>query len=440
MASAATVEDVGLRGEVADLRPGAAQAVVVPANQTRNSRPSPGPDIRARGRRGRRRRRHPGIRPERGPFAPLPPRTSYGVFPATRGKGFLRRPTTFWPVGGTSWARGDEDMVNPDWFFDPVTGTRAPQTDYCFKVNHRSEDVTGNVKQVWELSRMHHLTVLAAAFSLSGDERYATRTASHLRTWWAQNPFLSGVHWTSGIEIGLRLISWAWVRRLLDGWEGAAGLFEDNEVACAQIWWHQHYLASFRSRGSSANNHVIAEASGLLVGALAFDWFTESCRWAEDAAGVLEDELKSNTFPSGVNREMAFDYHGFVAELVVVAAAEASWAGRPLSEDLWTRLYGMFDVIAATADVNVRGATLRRRGQRHGSGSRPAGHRAVVWPPRHRRDSVRRTGMVAESRPDSGKHRSGIDGWPSPLCGSGAPSEPLCRCRPHRSAQFAVRW
>ena len=245
-------------------------------------------------------------------------------------------------------------MEDPDWFFDPVTGRRAPQFDYCFKVNHRSEDVTGNVKQIWELSRMHHLTVLAAAFSLSGDERYAERAASHLRSWWAQNPFLSGVHWTSGIEAGLRLITWVWVRRLLDGWDGAADLFERNEVARAQIWWHQHYLASFRSRGSSANNHVIAEAAGLLVAALAFDWFAESSRWAEEAARVLEHELKSNTFPSGVNREMAFDYHGFVAELVVVAAAEASWAGRPLSDDLWELLYRMFDVVAATVDVKLR--------------------------------------------------------------------------------------
>ena len=94
--------------------------------------------------------------------------------------------------------------------------------DYCFKVNHRSEDVTGNVKQVWELSRMHHVTVLATAFALTGDERYAERAASHLRSWWAQNPFLSGVHWTSGIETGLRLIAWVWVRRLLDGWVGVA--------------------------------------------------------------------------------------------------------------------------------------------------------------------------------------------------------------------------
>ena len=162
------------------------------------------------------------------------------------------------------------------------------------------------------------------------------------------------MHWTSGIEAGLRLITWVWVRRLLDGWVGAAELFERNEVARAQIWWHQHYLASFRSRGSSANNHVIAEAAGLLVAALAFDWFAESSRWAEEAARVLEDELESNTFPSGVNREMAFDYHGFVAELAVVAAAEASWAGRPLSDDFWALLYRMFDVVAATVDAKLR--------------------------------------------------------------------------------------
>ena len=173
------------------------------------------------------------------------------------------------------------DMEDPDWFFDPVTGRRAPQVDYCFKVNHRSEDVTGNVKQIWELSRMHHLTVLAAAFALTGDERYAERAAAHLRSWWAQNPFLSGVHWTSGIETGLRLIAWVWVRRLLDGWAGVTELFERQRGgAWPRSGGTSTTLHRFRSRGSSANNHVIAEAAGLLVAALAFDWFAESSRWA----------------------------------------------------------------------------------------------------------------------------------------------------------------
>jgi hypothetical protein len=284
-------------------------------------------------------------------------------------------------------------MEDPDWFFDPVTGRRAPQIDYCFNVDHRSEDVTGNVKQIWELSRMHHLTVLAAAFALSGDERYAERAAAHLRSWWSQNPFLSGVHWTSGIETGLRLIAWVWVRRLLDGWGGAAELFERNDVALAQIWWHQHYLANFRSRGSSANNHVIAEAAGLLVAGLAFNWFAESSRWSEEAARVLEQELTRNTFPSGVNREMAFDYHGLVSELAVVAAAEADWDGRPLSPDLWTLLNRMFDVVAATVDVKCRAP-------RQGDGDNG---RALVLDPS---TTERSSGLVA-----IGESLFGAPGW-----------------------------
>ena len=114
-----------------------------------------------------------------------------------------------------------QDMVAPDWFLDPLSGRRAPQAEYSFSINHRDQAVTGNVKQVWELSRHHHLTVLAGAYALTGDRRYAERAGSHLRSWWEANPFLSGIHWTSGIELGIRLISWTWTRRLLDGWDGS---------------------------------------------------------------------------------------------------------------------------------------------------------------------------------------------------------------------------
>jgi hypothetical protein len=100
---------------------------------------------------------------------------------------------------------------------------------------------------------------------------------------------------------------------------------------------------------------VIAEAAGLLVGALAFPWFGESERWAEKAASVLEAELVNNTFPSGLNREMAFEYHGFVAELALVAGAEADLAGRPMSESFWNTVRAMLDAGAAVLDRNLRG-------------------------------------------------------------------------------------
>ncbi|MFF8805899.1 alginate lyase family protein [Streptomyces omiyaensis] len=246
-----------------------------------------------------------------------------------------------------------DDLVDPDWWFDPKTGRRAPW-GYAFDVPYRDEEAVGDIKQIWELSRHQYLTVLAAAYAVTGDERYAERVAEHLRSWWAANAPLRGVHWTSGIELGIRLLSWVWVRRLLDGWAGAAGLFEGNPVAVSQIWHHQRWLAAFPSRGSSANNHVVAEAAGQFAAACAFDWFPASARWRADALRSLERHLRSNTFPSGLNRELASEYHGLVLELGLAALAEADAARVPVPAAVRLVLLRMTDALAAVVDGRLR--------------------------------------------------------------------------------------
>ncbi|WP_438296099.1 alginate lyase family protein [Streptomyces sp. HUAS TT7] len=246
-----------------------------------------------------------------------------------------------------------DDLADPDWWCDPKTGRRAP-AGYAFDVPYRSEDEVGDIKQIWELSRHQYLTVLAAAYAVTGDERYAERVAEHLRSWWAANPPLRGVHWISGIELGIRLLSWVWVRRLLDGWPGAAGLFEGNPVAVNQIWHHQRWLAAFPSRGSSANNHVIAETAGQFAAACSFGWFPSSARWRFGALRSLERHLRGNTFASGLNRELATEYHGLVLELGLAAVAEADAAGVPVPESVRRVLLRMTDALAAVVDGRLR--------------------------------------------------------------------------------------
>ncbi|GGY69880.1 hypothetical protein GCM10010300_11360 [Streptomyces olivaceoviridis] len=246
-----------------------------------------------------------------------------------------------------------DDLADPDWWYDPKTGRRAPR-GYAFDVPYRDEDAVGDIKQIWELSRHQYLTVLAAAYAITGNERYAERVAGHLRSWWAANPPLRGVHWTSGIELGIRLLSWVWVRRLLDGWPGAAGLFEGDPVALNQIWHHQRWLAAFPSRGSSANNHVIAEAAGQFAAACAFGWFPSSARWRADALRSLQRHLRGNTFPSGLNRELASEYHGLVLELGLAAVAEADAAGVPVPASVRLVLLRMTDALAAVVDGRLR--------------------------------------------------------------------------------------
>jgi len=246
------------------------------------------------------------------------------------------------------------DMASPDWSLDPKTGHSAPADAYAFDVPYRDEHAVGDIKQIWEPSRHQHLTVLAAAYAVTGDARYAERVADHLKSWWAATPPLHGVHWVSGIELGIRLLSWVWLRRLLHGWPGAAELFERNDVALHQVWHHQRWLAAFPSRGSSANNHAIAEVAGQLAAACAFDWFPESAGWRTTAVRALDTHLRANTFDSGLNRELATEYHGLVLELGLAAATEAAAAGLPLPATTWPVLLRMTDALAAVVDVRLR--------------------------------------------------------------------------------------
>ena len=241
--------------------------------------------------------------------------------------------------------------AEPDWFKDPLTGIRAPDDRYCFAIQHRNEALVGNVKYVWEPSRHQATTLLAAAYWIIGDTRFAERVAAHLNSWWRDNPFLMGIHWTSGIEVGLRLLSWTWIRALLNEWDGRTALFENNAAFVRQLYWHQKYLARLKSCGSSANNHLIAELAGLATASTAFPWFAESAAWAAEARSALEDEAVRQTHPDGANREQASDYHLFVLDILMAAGLAADVTGASLPETYWNVIASMGDALAAMSDA-----------------------------------------------------------------------------------------
>ncbi len=255
-----------------------------------------------------------------------------------------------WPVFGT---RADVSGDAPNWFADPTTGRRAPAGEYCFAVPYRDEARVGNAKRLWELSRLHHVTVLAAAFQQTGDARFAERALAHVQSWCAANPPLCGIHWVSGIELGIRLLSLVWTRRLLDGFPGAARAFEGAPSFRRQLHAHQAWIAAFHSRGTSANNHLVAEMAGLLAAGLAFPLFGDSGQWARFAADALAREVEQQTFPDGLNKEMAAGYHVFALELFLVAGREADAAGAPFGDAYWFAVRAMADALAATVDSSL---------------------------------------------------------------------------------------
>ena len=284
-------------------------------------------------------------------FRPPPAMPAQETAALVRGaEAVLRAP---WPIFD---ACCDLTMPDPDWHRDPRTGQATPADRYAFDIRYRDAAQVRNVKHVWEVSRLHHVTLLASAYAATRDTRFSDHAIAHLESWWRSNPPLRGVHWISGIEMGLRLIGFVWTRRLLDGVPGIGRVFEQNSVFQQQLHAHQAWIAAFHSRHSSANNHVIAEMAGLLSAALAFPLFPESAGWARLAASVLNREAGSQTFPDGLNRELASEYHGFVLELLLIAGTEADHAGQPLPDPYWRTLRRMADALAATVDAHGRTA------------------------------------------------------------------------------------
>jgi hypothetical protein len=250
----------------------------------------------------------------------------------------------------------ERDMALPqaarNWFTDAETGRVAPSEEFAFDIDTRDPAVVGHL--TFTPSRLVHVTLLAAAYSLTGRGEFAALAAAQLRSWWQANPFLAGIHWSSGIELGLRLVAFVWTRRLLASWPGVADLFENSPLAREQIYNHQFYLAALRSYGSSANNHLLAEYLGLYVGGSAFPWFEASARWRETGRRGIEREAHLQVFPDGFGRELASEYHGFTLEMLMVAAIEGMIGGRPFGGDFCATIARMADVWAASLDVGGR--------------------------------------------------------------------------------------
>jgi hypothetical protein len=170
-----------------------------------------------------------------------------------------------------------------------------------------------------------------------------------------RNPFLRGPNWTSGIELGLRLTSWVWTRRLLAGWENVAQHFEHNPTFVRVVGQHQLWLETFPSVGSSANNHAVAEAAGQFCAATAFPWFQKSSHWRRQSAEFLTTTVAALTFPSGINTELASHYHLFTLELLFAACIEDALSNEPiLDSSVADMVVRMADAMAAVIDTTGR--------------------------------------------------------------------------------------
>ncbi len=242
----------------------------------------------------------------------------------------------------------------PRWNVDPKTSIEAPAS-FGKSLDYRDRRLAGDAKYLWELNRHLELVTLAQAWHLSREQRYARGAQALLESWFAQCPYPRGLNWCVSLEPAVRLVNWSFAWHLLGG--EASILFAGEEGRGFRESWltavyqHCHFIAGHASRHSSANNHLLGEATGLLVGALTWPLWRESARWRDRAHAELAREALEQNFGDGVNREQATWYHHAVADMVLIAGLIARANGCDFEPPYWKRLEAMLDFLSSLMDV-----------------------------------------------------------------------------------------
>jgi hypothetical protein len=258
----------------------------------------------------------------------------------------------------------------PKWQCDYLVRRDLETNESAFKLNYRTLPDGVDAKAIWEPSRWHQLVRLAMAAYVLGDGRAGETCVRWLEDWVEHNPPYRGWNWTSALEVGMRLIQFAWIDALLTaGMVSGCGLRVSSSEAAPRgsegagssglslgerlerlrrdiLPSHVWYAWRHRSFGSSANNHLLGELAGCVVAIARWPGLASCGASLAALQRHWEREVLVQFAEDGGNKEQALNYHLFSWELCWQAMHALSAAGRTIAPEVYLRVLQAGDFFA----------------------------------------------------------------------------------------------
>ena len=171
-----------------------------------------------------------------------------------------------------------------------------------------------DIRQAWEPARLQHLAFLCAFLRQEPASGQADAATEHIKRgvidWIQADPFLSGPHYASALECGLRVPVFVYALKVVES-------FTDDERCLVLRALYEHGWWIFRrlSLYSSLGNHTIGECVGLVFAGAVFRRTDEGKAWLARACTLLKQELHHQILPDGGPAEQSFAYQRFVLDL-----------------------------------------------------------------------------------------------------------------------------
>jgi hypothetical protein len=225
-----------------------------------------------------------------------------------------------WPALGAQWRW----QPGPDaWHRAPDTGRDWPQR-FFGALPHRAGNPYGDIRVAWEPARLQQLVSLALLsqrLPAAGAGDAVRLLEEQLLSFVAANPALTGIHYVSSMECGLRLMAACHAVDIAG--ERLARPDAVAEALLAMVAGHAAFIERRLSLHSSAGNHTVAEAAGLVYAGVLFPEFASASRWRATGMRLLVREATRQILDDGGGAEQApwyllliTDLYGLVARLL----------------------------------------------------------------------------------------------------------------------------
>ncbi len=190
-----------------------------------------------------------------------------------------------------------------------------------------------DIKFTWEPARFGWAFTLGRAFHATGDETYAAAFWRYFETFQTANPPYCGENWTSGQEVGLRLMAFTWAGQVFSPSKETtpsrlAGLAVSIGIHAARI------PATLLYARSQNNNHLLTEAAALYTAALALPDHPDSDRWLKTGQEWLNWCFENQIDETGEYVQHSTNYHRLMLQTALwVSGVMCQVSGTPLTPD-----------------------------------------------------------------------------------------------------------
>lgn len=194
----------------------------------------------------------------------------------------------------------------PDWHRNPITGRRAASTDAPWWTLPDFDPGLGDIKSIWEASRLDWVVTFAQQAIGGGDESAVDRLNAWLADWSQHNPPYLGHNWKCAQEASIRVMHLAVGALLLRQAESP----EPSLVALLVM--HLRRIAPTTAYAMAQdNNHGTSEAAALIIGGswLERAGMAEGARWHAMGRRLLANRAERLFAADGSFSQHSVNYH-----------------------------------------------------------------------------------------------------------------------------------